>query len=526
MVIALALDKRHRKGPERARTATRLGRARMYQHFFGMGRKPFGLCPQLNAYYPAATHEEALAAARYALLEGSGIALIVGECGLGKTLLCLRLASLLEPSYAVALVTHTNLATVKAFYQAVHYDLGLPYFGLDEQELRMSYCDFLLHRCAAGGSSVLIVDEAQHLPDRVLEEIRILADSEAHERRLLRIVLAAQPSLLERLARPEFAALRQRIAVEARLAPLPPKDVAGYVRAQLRYAGVDADRFLDPKAYNTIAELSQGIPRLINRLCDVAFLLAFCHGQPKVDETLLRSAWEDLIHSAAEPSMQAVRAPVPSATSSSSTPLDRDTTPRSSVSRLQPTWVPSEERFAPDTGALVSAASATKSGQDDSDHLQEELVEEVVQDFYATLQARRARVPVPDDEDMAPHGADLAPAASPPSDEPQSEEEDWACLEIGPEDSLDGGSTGLFSALSPDARSLPAGPQHPWTETQDQPTQMSAPSTPAPAEAAGSPAIASCAHISAHAAHPKKAPHTASVRRFLFTKLIQPGPWG
>ncbi len=266
----------------------------MYQRFFGMERKPFGVSPRLSSYCPIPDQEEAIAALRYVVLQGAGIGLVLGDAGVGKTTVCLRLTELLDPTYAIACITQTNFATVKAFYQAIHYDLGLPYFGMDEQELRLSFSDFALSRLAAGGKTVLIVDESQNLTDRILEEIRLMADAEAQDKGLIQVILAARPSLKQRLADPFFGSLRQRIAITIQLQPLSLLDTIGYVRGQIRAAGGDPERVITEDAIERVHELSGGVPRVINRICDHAFLIAFASERQVVDRDTIEAAWMEL----------------------------------------------------------------------------------------------------------------------------------------------------------------------------------------------------------------------------------------
>ncbi len=267
----------------------------MYHRFFGMQRKPFGIAPDATAYCPLTGSEEALAALRYTIVQQSGIGLVTGEEGTGKTIVCLRLATLLDPTFAIALVTQTNFATVKAFYQAVHYDLGLPYYGMDEQELRLSLSDFLLNRLVAGGRTVIIVDDAHNLPTRVLEELRLLSEAEAQGTRLANIVLAAHPRIQAKLNQPELRGLRHRIVAHAHLEPLNDLETATYIRHQIRRCGGDPTKVITNEAIELIHEKTGGVPRLINRLCDHAFIVAFAAERPRVDRETVEAAWTDLV---------------------------------------------------------------------------------------------------------------------------------------------------------------------------------------------------------------------------------------
>src|SRR6266705_24082 len=115
----------------------------MYHTYFGMKQRPFGASPHLDSYYPAAGQQEALATLRYCITQGRGVALLTGPAGTGKTLVCHRLTSSLETDFTTAMITNTNIQSIKALLQAILYDLSLPYHGLDEQELRLTLTDFL-----------------------------------------------------------------------------------------------------------------------------------------------------------------------------------------------------------------------------------------------------------------------------------------------------------------------------------------------------------------------------------------------
>jgi len=399
----------------------------MYQRFFGMERKPFGVSPRLASYCPVPDHEEAVAALRYVVLQGAGIGLVLGQAGMGKSTVCLRLASLLDPTYAVAFVTQTNFATVKAFYQAIHYDLGLPYYGMDEQELRLSFSDFVLGRLAAGGKTVLIVDEGQNLTDRILEEIRLLADAEAQEKSLVQVILAARPALAERLADPFFGSLRQRIAITVQLKPLSLLDTLAYVRSQIRAAGGIAEQIVTDEALERIHELAEGVPRRINHLCDHAFLVAFAAEKRIVDREVVDAAWLELQElevvtrgavserEQTEPA-DAHTGPAAGADEAIELPVDVSLGPVTVVD-----LTPSEPGCS---DVLVKAGSGEGHelvvGPGVSDAEPEASIV-AVEDRYARLDAALQGQEVPSEP-----GAIQTPAGEP--------EEDWEAVEIGPEE--------------------------------------------------------------------------------------------
>lgn len=266
----------------------------MYLNFFGMRQKPFGATPQLGAYYPTQSQEEATATLRYAVTQGRGIGVLIGDTGLGKTMVCHRLANCLDAQFTTGMITNTNMSTVKAFMQAILYDLALPFHGMDEQDLRLSLTDFLLGKFAAGHRTVLIIDEAQNLAPNLLEEIRMLSNLEGENDKLIHIVLSGQPRLGETLRRTEFAPFNQRVGARATLTLLNEMETTGYVRCQLRYAGIDPESVFTSGAYAAIYEATEGVPRVLNQLGEHALIVAFAQESRVVTEAIVESAWNEL----------------------------------------------------------------------------------------------------------------------------------------------------------------------------------------------------------------------------------------
>jgi len=271
------------------------GQQSMYEQHFGMKRRPFRTTPQLATYFASSAAEEAFATLKYCVEQGRGIAVLTGRPGTGKTLLCHRLATELSRSFTVAMITNTNLSAPKDLLQAIMYDLTLPYRGMDEQELRLSLTDHLLGRYAAGGQTVVIIDEAQNLPLSVLEELRMLDNLEGETDKLVHLVLAGQLSFSRRLRRDELAALRERIAARATLGPMSEEETAEFIRHQLRWAGVEPDAIFTPDALMAVYEATEGNPRQINRLCEHCLLLAFVNDARRIDGPTVEDAYADLL---------------------------------------------------------------------------------------------------------------------------------------------------------------------------------------------------------------------------------------
>lgn len=267
----------------------------MYEALFNLQQRPFAAAPQVDRYFPAAAIEQARQVLVRCIQRAEGAGLVIGPSGTGKTLLCQVLAEQHRGPFEVALLPGANLQTCRALLQAILFELGLPYRRLDDGELRLSLNDHLLRRGAEGVEGLaLIVDEAHTLPLRLLEEVRLLTNLARAGRSCVRLVLVGSPLLEERLANPKLESLSQRLSARCYLEPLAHDDTIAYVRAQLTAAGGNADEMLDHGALQAIHRATEGIPRLINQLCDHALLLAFADGQVRIDAGGIEQAWADL----------------------------------------------------------------------------------------------------------------------------------------------------------------------------------------------------------------------------------------
>ena len=271
-----------------------LGGGSMYQSYFGMKVRPFGTTPQLGTCYPASTQQEALATLNYAITQGIGFGLLTGEPGTGKTLVCHQLSTNLQQRFTTAMITNTNLSTVKALLQAILYDLSLPFHGLDEQELRLTLTDFILGKYAGGGRTVLVIDEAQNLSVSLLEELRMLNNLESQCDKLFQVILAGHPRILRMLRSSGLETLSQRIGARAVLEPLSDEETFQYIQHQLQCAGATPGRVFTDSAMESVYEGSAGVPRLINQLCERAMLLAYVSDAERVDAKIVERALTEL----------------------------------------------------------------------------------------------------------------------------------------------------------------------------------------------------------------------------------------
>jgi type II secretory pathway predicted ATPase ExeA len=255
----------------------------MYETHFGLRQRPFPAIADNEFYYPATGHEQALAQLQQAIQDDEGFALLLGEPGTGKTIVCHCLLDRLGETVSSAFLTHSHFRDRAGLLQAILYDLSLPYAGRSEQELRLALTDFLLNNHEAGRRMLLVFDEAQHLHPELLEELRLAGNLEGRGGRAVQVVFAAQPAILESLRSPGLAALNQRLAVCARLDPLGLHEAADYVVHHLRAAGGRPDRIVSDEALEILARGTRGIPRLLNRAMNQALTLAFMAGATQVD---------------------------------------------------------------------------------------------------------------------------------------------------------------------------------------------------------------------------------------------------
>ncbi|MCC2656162.1 MAG: biosis protein MshM [Panacagrimonas sp.] len=259
----------------------------MYQEHFGLRAAPFGLTPDTDFFFAQASHQAALNTLLVALRAGEGFLKITGEIGLGKTTLCRRLLRALgeegESRWVTAYLPHPA-GSRAALITMVAEELGcLPRTVRErEPELLLGTIQRRLLKVArTGARTVLVVDEAQALPDEALEVVRLLTNLETERDKLLQVVLFGQPELDQRLARPELRQLRQRIGFSHRLGALSHAQFGGYVAHRLTVAGGAPELFADD-ALDLLYRASRGVPRTINMLCHKSLLAAYGPGAPRV----------------------------------------------------------------------------------------------------------------------------------------------------------------------------------------------------------------------------------------------------
>lgn len=267
----------------------------MYLKYFGLKEHPFQITPDSDFLFMSEGHARAMACMDYTIRNRDGFVVITGEVGCGKTTLIRKLLSEFDERILVSKIFQTQLNEVE-FLQAILVEFGLnPFGGATKVELMDMLTTFLLESFMKNKQLVLIVDEAQNLNARVLEEIRLLSGIETDKQKILHVVLVGQPELNDLLDSPEMEQLLQRVRLRFHLKALSPIEATHYVVHRLRVAGAppDVELFL-PETSGVIYEYTGGVPRLINTLCDTALTCAFADDLWQVSTTVVRSAIEEL----------------------------------------------------------------------------------------------------------------------------------------------------------------------------------------------------------------------------------------
>ena len=242
--------------------------------FYGLRQAPFDITPNPRFLFHSAKHREALNHLLYGIRERKGFIQLTGEVGAGKTTLCRALLEQLDGRFSTALILNPVL-NADELMKAIAVEFGLSVKKSDRMETIAAISDFLLQQVLNGKETILIIDEAQNLTEELLEQVRLLSNIETDDRKLLQIILMGQPELRERLNSPRLRQLRQRITVRYHLNPLKLGEMGLYIQHRLSFAGGNGIPVFTRPALWRIFKYSQGVPRLINAVCDKALLAGF-----------------------------------------------------------------------------------------------------------------------------------------------------------------------------------------------------------------------------------------------------------
>ena len=255
----------------------------MYNNFYGLKEKPFEITPDPNFLYLSPSHQEALAHLTYAVRERIGFTVITGEVGTGKTTLVHALLSQQNDHTKTAYLFNPNLNTLD-FLEYICEDLGLKIHRRSKGRYVAQLYQSLLDFYSQDIKVVLIIDEAHRLRPDLLEEIRLLTNLETPKGKLLQVILIGQPELDSILDRHEFRQLKQRISLRYHLRPLTQRETQEYIQNRLEKAGLVSPRIFSPKALDLIYHYTQGLPRLINIVCENALIAGYATDLQIIDQ--------------------------------------------------------------------------------------------------------------------------------------------------------------------------------------------------------------------------------------------------
>jgi len=257
----------------------------MYEAFYNLREKPFTLLPDPEFLYLSDKHRMALTLLEYGLMNQAGFTVISGDIGAGKTTLIRHLLNNMDREHTVGLITNTH----RSFGELLQWVLlayNLEHRGMDKVEMYQRFVDFIINEYAHNRRVVLIVDEAQNMEAETLEELRMLSNINADKDQALQVVLVGQRELRDTLRRPDLVQFAQRISVDYHLSPLSGDETIGYIQHRLAVAGGSPDTFTEA-ACLAVHRYSNGVPRLINLLCDTALVYGYAEQKKHIDARLV-----------------------------------------------------------------------------------------------------------------------------------------------------------------------------------------------------------------------------------------------
>ncbi len=267
----------------------------MYEEYFGLKEFPFNITPDPRYIFFSKKHLEAFSSLLYGIESRKGFIAITGEIGAGKTTLCRVLLEELKGRARTSIILNPNLSDSELLLSIVQ-DFGIALASRNRKECFDSLNRFVLKEFHNGFNVVLIIDEAQDLKPRLLEQVRLLSNLETASQKLLQIVLVGQPELRVTLNNPSLKQLRQRIGVWYHLTTLDREETLRYIEHRLKVAGWESEvsTLFDESAVDAIFDHTEGIPRLINVLCDRGLLAAYAKGVKTINADLIEEAYAEL----------------------------------------------------------------------------------------------------------------------------------------------------------------------------------------------------------------------------------------
>ncbi len=265
----------------------------MYETFYGLKENPFTIQPDPDFLYFGRRHTYAYAMMEYGIKNKAGFIVVSGEIGCGKTTLIRHLLNNIAPDMTVGLVYNTH-REIPNLLEWIMLALGLPYEGKSTVALYDAFQHFLIEQHGLGKGVLLIIDEAQNISPAAMESLRMLSNINADKNQLLQIMLVGQPQLKKMLMQPDLLQFSQRVEADFHIKPFEAEDVQSYIQHRLTIAGRE-DLLFNPEACARIAEVSQGIPRRINILCNMTLAYGFSAGAKSIDLGLVDEVINDKV---------------------------------------------------------------------------------------------------------------------------------------------------------------------------------------------------------------------------------------
>jgi general secretion pathway protein A len=267
----------------------------MYEKFYNLSAKPFQLSPDPSFFFSSSGHKRALAYLRYGIKQGEGFIIVTGNVGTGKSTLVSILFKLLAKENVVATQIVTTQMSGDDLLRMVAAGFGLPYQRVSKAALLKGIEQFCLACAQEGKRVLLVVDEAQGLPPKAIEELRMLSNFQSNGRSLIQSFLLGQREFRQTMRSKGFEQLRQRVIAAYHLKPLNREETHKYITHRLKTAGWKDDPVIAPGVFDGVYDFTEGVPRRVNTLCDRLLLYGYLEGLHEIDDKALESVTEDIV---------------------------------------------------------------------------------------------------------------------------------------------------------------------------------------------------------------------------------------
>ena len=270
----------------------------MYHNFYQFKENPFNVTADPDFFFSSQSHCDAISNLVYGIEQRKGILVVTGEIGTGKTTLCRKLLKQSSDEIKFALILNPNFTEVQLL-QIIIQDLGIEVKSQSKFNLIHALNQFLISESILNHNVVVIIDEAQNLSIRQLEQVRLLSNIETEKEKLLQIILVGQPELYEKLQLPALRQLRQRVTVHFHLQPLDKNDIKDYIEHRIKLAiGIEQEQYLHftDQAIESIYQHSKGSPRTINILCDRALLAGYIAETYSIDDSIIENCAKEVLN--------------------------------------------------------------------------------------------------------------------------------------------------------------------------------------------------------------------------------------